>query len=117
MIDCVFILLIFFIVTAVFVEEEGQPLNRPEDSLVASAVENKTVVISLAADNFITYEGRTIGVEAVQEIVGTRLALDEEAKVTIQSHPDAAHGVRASIHDQAKKGGASDDIITLTTGV
>lgn len=116
MIDCVFILLIFFIVTAVFVEEDGQQFNRPEDSAAASAMENKTVLFLLSASNTITYEGRTIGVDAVQGIVTARMGLDDEARITIQSHPDSAHGMRASIHDQVKSAGAGDEIITMTTG-
>ena len=39
MIDCVFILLIFFIVTATFVEEDGFQVNRPESSSSVSASE------------------------------------------------------------------------------
>ena len=116
MIDCVFILLIFFIVTAVFVEEEGLPMNRPEDSLSASKMENKTVLLLLGADNSIAFEGRKIGIDAVGGIVSTKISLDDEARVTIQSHPDSAHGVRAAIHDRVLAAGAPDEIITLTTG-
>ena len=84
MIDCVFILLIFFIVTAVFVEEDGVPLPLPDDSSAVSSVQDKvTVVFSLAKDNVLTHDGKRVSMDSVGTIVRNALAKDEEAPVII----------------------------------
>jgi len=69
MIDCVFILLIFFIVTAVFVEEDGVPLPLPEDSAAVSAVqENNTVIFTVAKDNVVAHDGQSIAMDTIGTI-------------------------------------------------
>ena len=70
MIDCVFILLIFFIVTATFVEEDGFSINRPEDSnQAAQANDDQTLVLVIGKDNRIQHNGRTVSLEAIPGIV------------------------------------------------
>ena len=99
MIDCVFILLIFFIVTAVFVEEDGVPLPLPlpEDSAAVSAVqENNAVIFTVAKDNVVAHDGQSIAMDTIGTIVRNALTQDDESPVIIQSHPQAQHGVRTS---------------------
>lgn len=115
MIDCVFILLIFFIVTAVFVEEDGVPLPLPDDSSAVSSVQDKvTVVFALGQDNSVTYEGKQIAMDSVGTLVRNALAQDEEVPVIIQSHPFAQHGIRTRIYDEARQAGAQ--LVTFTQG-
>ncbi len=115
MIDCVFILLIFFIVTAVFVEEEGLPLPLPEDSNSVSAIQDqKTVVFSLAEDSSLAYQGQRIGMDAVSSIVREAMSDDPETPIIIQAHPVAYHGVRSQVFDAARSGGGQK--ITFTKG-
>ena len=115
MIDCVFILLIFFIVTAVFVEEDGVPLPLPEDSSAVSAVQDKlTVVFSLAKDNVISYEGQRISMDSIGTIVRNALAQDDEVPVIIQTDPLAQHGIRTRVYDEVRRAGA--ELVTFTQG-
>lgn len=115
MIDCVFILLIFFIVTAVFVDEDGVPLPLPDDSSAVSTVQDKvTVVFSLAKDNVLTFEENRISMDAVGTIVRNALAQDEEVPVIIQSDPLAQHGIRTRVYDEVRKAGA--ELVTFTQG-
>lgn len=115
MIDCVFILLIFFIVTAVFVEEDGIVLNRPEDSASTSQLENTTVLFEVEGDSIVRFEGNPISVDGVKAIVEAKLQSDEDAPIVIQSNQDASHGLRVAVHDQARAGGAPISGITLTS--
>ncbi|MDP0492183.1 MAG: biopolymer transporter ExbD [Verrucomicrobiota bacterium JB023] len=113
MIDCVFILLIFFIVTAVFVEEDGVPLPLPEDSAAVSTVtEQTTVVFTVSQQNVIENDGRRISLDQVANIVRTALNKDSEAPIIIQSHPRAHHGVRTRVYDEVRKAGA--ETVTFT---
>lgn len=115
MIDCVFILLIFFIVTAVFVEEDGVPLPLPEDSSAVSSVQDKlTVVFALAKDNVVSYDGQRISMDSVGTIVRNALAQDDEVPVIIQTHPQAQHGIRTRVYDEVRRAGA--ELVTFTQG-
>jgi biopolymer transport protein ExbD len=115
MIDCVFILLIFFIVTAVFVEEDGVPLPLPEDSSAVSAVEEKnTVVFTLSQENNLAYDGQGIAMDSVATIVQAAVSQDEDAPIIIQAHPLAQHGTRTRVYDEVRKAGGN--LITFTQG-
>ncbi|MEM9081503.1 MAG: biopolymer transporter ExbD [Verrucomicrobiota bacterium] len=113
MIDCVFILLIFFIVTAVFVEEDGVPLPLPDDSSAVSSVnEQTTVLFAVGQDNVVMHDGNRIGLDSVGTIVRNALSADEESPIIIQSHPQAQHGVRTRVYDEVRRAGGEQ--VTFT---
>ncbi|TVP80362.1 MAG: biopolymer transporter ExbD [Puniceicoccaceae bacterium] len=104
MIDMVFILLIFFIVTTVFVEETGVEVNRPE-AAAAIQLERNSILIAVTADNQVIYGGRDIGISGVAPIV-KRLTLREDIPVIIQADEGASHGVFSRVYGEAKQAGA-----------
>lgn len=114
MIDCVFILLIFFIVTTTFVEETGVEVDKPQ---AASAVrlDKTSVLIALTADGTVVYGGREIGIGGVQPLV-KRLLQKEELPVIIQSDAAATSGLLVRIIDEAKLAGAARVSVATRTG-
>lgn len=104
MIDMVFILLIFFIVTTVFVEETGVQVNKPE-AAAAVPLEKNSILIALTSDNKVIYGGRDIGVGGVAPVV-KRLLLQEDIPVIIQADAGSSHGVFARVYGEAKLAGA-----------
>lgn len=106
MIDCVFILLIFFIVTTVFVEETGVEVRKP-DAAAAVPLERNSILLAITADNQVVYGGRDIGVAGVGAVV-RRLLLQEQVPVIIQADRDASHGVFAQVYGEAKLAGATE---------
>ena len=64
MIDCIFILLIFFIVSTVFVEETGVTVNKPDVS-GASALEKNSILLAVTAEDKVFYGGESIGVQGI----------------------------------------------------
>ncbi|HEY5551582.1 MAG TPA: biopolymer transporter ExbD [Opitutaceae bacterium] len=68
LIDMVFILLIFFIVTTVFVEEQGVTVDKPEPS-GKPMTETKTLIITISGTGQILHEGREVGVPGVGALV------------------------------------------------
>ena len=114
MIDCVFILLIFFIVTATFVEEDGFQVNRPDTSAPATASEKETVLFLLTEQGAVLYNGRSVGVDGVQGVVRGQLMLNEESPVIIQSNPKSRHGLAMEVHNECLAGGAPVGKITHT---
>ena len=114
MIDCVFILLIFFIVTATFVEEDGFQVNRPEDSAAALANDNQTLVLVVNKDSRVEHNGRTVTLEAIPGIVQSQLQAEEKSPIIIQSDPKSRHGVTMQVQNACLEGGAKPTKITLT---
>ena len=114
MIDCVFILLIFFIVTATFVEEDGFVVNRPEDPSSAQANDNQMLLLEVRKDNRIIHEGQVVTLDAVPGIVQTQLQREERSPIIIQSHPRSKNGVTLQVQSACIEGGAERNKITLT---
>ena len=104
MIDMVFILLIFFIVTTVFVEETGVEVNKPE-AAASVQLEKNSILIAVTKENKVIYGGRDIGINGVGAIV-KRLLLNEDLPVIIQSDEGANHGTFARVYGEAKLAGA-----------
>lgn len=104
LIDCVFILLIFFIVTTVFVEETGVEVDKPQ---AASSVqlEKNSILIALTEQGEVVYGGREIGVSGVQPLV-RRMLQTEDLPVIIQADTNAESGMLVRIIDEAKLAGA-----------
>jgi biopolymer transport protein ExbD len=105
LIDCVFILLIFFIVTTTFVEETGIEVDKPQ---AASSVklEKTSVLIALTEKGEVVYGGREIGISGVQPLV-KRMLQKENIPVIIQADTAAQSGLLVRIIDEAKLAGAA----------
>jgi biopolymer transport protein ExbD len=105
MIDCVFILLIFFIVTTSFVEESGVEVDKPQ-AASASQLEKTSIILALTAKGEVVYGGREIGIGGVQSLV-RRLLQSEDLPVIIQADSSSQSGVLLRVIDEAKLGGAT----------
>ena len=114
MLDVVFIMLIFFIVTASFVNETGLNVDRPPttDQPPPDSA-NTNIVFRVSESNDITLEGRRIDIRSVRANVERLHAEKPEAKVVINSHPKAKTEIFVMISDQAREAGVYD--ISLST--
>ncbi len=115
MIDCVFILLIFFILTTVFVQETGIDVDRPE-AAGAVPLEQDSILIGIGADERIYHGGREISLSAVRPLVYRALAA-RQASVIIQADKHIDLDVFAKVYGEAKSAGAEvffsvDEIIS-----
>ncbi len=115
LIDMVFILLIFFIVTTVFVEETGVEVSKPQ---AASQVEleKNSILIAITANQNVVYGGREIGASGVRSVVG-RLVRDEPGMpVIIQADESVPTRLLVRVIDEAKLGGAQSVNIATDEG-
>jgi biopolymer transport protein ExbD len=105
LIDCVFILLIFFIVTTTFVEETGVEVDKPQ---AASSVrlEKNSILIALTEKGEVVYGGREIGVGGVQPLV-KRMIQKEDVPVIVQTDQKVQAGLFVRVIDEAKLAGAT----------
>jgi biopolymer transport protein ExbD len=111
--DCVFILLIFFIVTTTFVEETGVEVDKPQ---AASSVqlEKTSILIAVTAKGAVVYGGREIGISGVQPLVKRMLQKGEQIPVIVQADTIAQSGLMVRVIDEAKLGGAEK--VSIATG-
>ncbi|MDF7800809.1 biopolymer transporter ExbD [Pontiellaceae bacterium B1224] len=104
LIDCVFILLIFFIVTTTFVEETGVEVDKPQ---AASSVqlEKTSIMIAITANGEVVYGGNEIGISGIRPLV-KRMMQKEEVPVIIQADASVMSGLMVRVIDEAKLAGA-----------
>ena len=105
MLDVVFILLIFFIVTTSFIRESGVEVNRPEASS-ASALSQKAVIVAITDNNQVWIDRHQIDIRAVRRNIERLLTDSPESTIIIQADKTAQTGILISVLDQAKLAGA-----------
>jgi biopolymer transport protein ExbD len=114
MLDFVLNLLIFFIITAIFVKEFGLSVNRPDSVQSNSNTENMNIQIQITDAGDIFVNNRVVDARAVRANVERLKALNPEASVVIIADDDAKTGVIMTVVNQARLGGIQN--ITFTTG-
>ncbi|WP_320042178.1 biopolymer transporter ExbD [uncultured Desulfobacter sp.] len=107
LIDMVFILLIFFLVTTSFVKETGVDISRPTAS-TAVAKTKSTILIGITRDNTIHLDRREMDVRAVRSGVERAMAENPEASVVIVADKDSRTGLVISVMDACKLAGAEN---------
>lgn len=106
MLDVVFIMLIFFIVTASFIKESGIEISRPDaNQAEAAPSESKNIVVMVTASDEIWMEGRRIDQRAVRANITKLYAENPEASVIIQAHNKSTANVYTQIADAARSTG------------
>ncbi len=111
MIDMVFILLIFFIVTTVFVEEPGVEVTR-EYAQTAAELQRNSILIAVTSSGGIYYGGGEIGVHGVRPTVRRHIQEDDQMPVIIQADRQAPSGTVIRVLEQARLAGAKVHIST-----
>jgi biopolymer transport protein ExbD len=112
LIDMVFILLIFFIVTTAFVKETGVEVEKPE-AVSAQRIDNDMILIGITPAGDVWYDRNNIGVAGVRATVEA-LLLAEERPVVIQADRRVTTDVLVRVMDEAKLGGAQSLSISTT---
>jgi biopolymer transport protein ExbD len=112
MLDFVINLLIFFIITAVFVKESGLDVRRPTSIDEAGAKPSPTVAILASGE--ITIDGKPVDARAVRANIERIRATNPNAGVVIVAEAHAPTGVLVGVVDDVHLGGI-DDITFSTT--
>ncbi len=104
MLDVVFIMLIFFIVTASFVKESGIEINRPQ----AATSEKKlaSILIAITANDQVWIQKRAVDIRAVRANVERLLAENPQGAVVIQADRESKNWLLVEVMDQARLAGA-----------
>ena len=114
MLDIVFIMLIFFIVTTVFVKEAGIEVNKPNGSL-AVMPKNANIFIAITEDGKVWIDKRPVETELVRSNLERLMAEQPSDVIIIQADKKAEHGLVVEVMDQIKAAGI-DRISIATAG-
>lgn len=107
LIDCVFILLIFFIVTTVFVEETGVEVNKPQAAAAASDLEKNSILIAITEDGQVIYDKKNVGAKGIGNIVRRQVQSNPDIPVIVQADKNAKHGIFSDVYQEAQAAGAT----------
>ena len=106
LIDMVFILLIFFIVTTTFVRETGLPVQRPQSS-TAQALEAKNLLVGVGAQGHVHVEGRRVDLLSLRSIVERRVRSRPDISVVLVVDEATPTGTLVRVMDECREGGAT----------
>ncbi|MCP4047189.1 MAG: biopolymer transporter ExbD, partial [Gammaproteobacteria bacterium] len=115
MLDIVFIMLIFFIVTTSFVKEKGLEVSRPSNSPPKEIKKNKgPILVKIDANGNITMKGRMLEAKAVQANLEREKAEKPDSPLIIAAHPDADTDALVTILDAAEAVGVGSVSVATT---
>lgn len=110
LIDIVFILLIFFIVTTVFVDETGLDIEKPR-AATQQDIERNCILIGITPQGSIHYNGREIGIGGVHAVVA-RLLRQSAMPVIIQADRRTPTEQTIAVLDEARSAGAASVFVS-----
>jgi len=117
MLDFVLNLLIFFIITAVFVKEVGIAVSRPSNKPVAEQKKNVgPILIAIRATGEIWIDRRVVDLRAVRANIERFHAEKPEAAVIVVTDKEAPTGILVQVIDQVRQGGVENVSIAATGG-
>ena len=120
LIDMIFILLIFFLVTTSFVNEAGLERKQPQPSMKPSQTEKRTnVTLGIMADNSIwdSEEGRSIDIKSVRAYIENFLVEAPKGTVVIAADKDSLIGTVVKVMDSCRLAGVMNmSVAPMTSG-
>ena len=103
MLDVVFIMLIFFIVTATFVNEMGLDVNSPDKKDDNPNPDNQSIVVQIDKHDRIRIRFRDVDIRQVRAMIERLHAEMPEAPVVVQPHPEATTDTMIKVMDAARQ--------------
>lgn len=111
LLDVVFILLIFFIVTTVFVKETGVEIDKPT-AVSSQNLQKSVLMIAITSTGEVMYGGTNIGISGIR-VTLMQAVKSEQRPLIIQADKQVKTELLVKVIDQAKLAGLSD--ISLAT--
>ena len=105
MLDVVFIMLIFFIVTASFIKEAGIDVNRPDAPMTESKPEDANILVMINANDEIWIDRRLIDPRAVRANIERLHAENPSGSVVIQANNKSTNKMLVEVMDSARHAG------------
>lgn len=107
MLDVVFIMLIFFIVTASFIKETGVEVNRPEANS-SQQIEKASILIAVRDNGEVWMDQRRIDIRQVRANIERLRAENPQGSVVVQADAKATTDIVVRVLDAAREAGVFD---------
>jgi len=105
MLDVVFIMLIFFIVTASFIKEAGIDVNRPDAPVTETKPEDANILVVITANDEIWIDRRVIDPRAVRANIQRLHAENPKGSVVIQANKKSTNKMLVWVMDSSRSAG------------
>lgn len=105
MLDVVFIMLIFFIVTASFIKESGLDVNRPDSPMNETKSEDVNILVNISSTDEIRIDNRIIDPRAVRANIERMHAENPQGSVVIQASKRSTNKMLVTVMDAARQAG------------
>ena len=112
MVDCMLVLVIFLVVSSVFIEDPGIEVDKPNVSGTGGITQN-ALLVAISADDRIFFDGQEIRLEQVATVL-QQAALGQEAPVIVRADKSASHGMFANVYAAAKTAGIAKVLFATT---
>jgi biopolymer transport protein ExbD len=116
LIDMVFILLIFFLVTTSFVKESALEVKRPIASQSQSDSDKENMFVAIDKDGYIFIDNQLVDVRSVRSRMERWFVENPMGNVVIMSDTDARWGVSIEVLDEVRQVGIKNVVVTSSTG-
>lgn len=113
LIDVVFLLLLFFMLTTTFSAKPGFKINLPKSNNTASEKTNDNINVFISSRGDISFNGTKVEMVELSQLLKEKVKLGTEQMVIISADEEARHGVVVEIMDRIKQSGLSK--ITIAT--
>ena len=107
MLDVVFIMLIFFIVTATFIKEAGIDVDKPS-AATAVVQEKASILVAIDADNNVWINRRQVDLRSVRSIVERLHAENPKGTLVIQADKESKNDTLVQVMDASRRAGVYD---------
>ena len=114
MLDVVFIMLIFFIVTASFIKEAGIQVERP-DAPTADRQEDAAILIAISPNDEIWIDRKETDPRAVRSIIERLHAENPKGSIVIQADEESTNEMLVVVMEAAKQAGVTNVAIATDT--
>ena len=107
MLDVVFIMLIFFIVTATFIKEAGIQVERP-DTVTAESQDDAAILIAISANDEIWIDRQERDPRSIRSIIERLHAENPKGSIVIQADEDSTNEMLVIVMEAAKAAGVTN---------
>ncbi len=113
LIDIVFLLLVFFMLTAHFIEDQAIDINLPKASNAKPIEKDEYVEIVLTPEGELMVGGKPVAKENLEEIIRGALHAPDKRFVRLRGDHESNFGMAVHVMDAARRAGAESlDILT-----
>jgi biopolymer transport protein ExbD len=114
MLDVVFIMLIFFIVTASFIKEAGIQVSRP-DAFTAEKQEDAAILIAISSNNEVWIDRREVDASSIRTHIERLHAENPKGSIVIQADEESTNEMLVMVMEAAKQVGVTNVAIATDT--